>query len=77
MKRPAWLKIGAEVILSVIIAPFIYWIVSNIYQLKANANTDEVKFENIRLMLEKQDKSLEKQDLKLDKIMELILNGSK
>jgi hypothetical protein len=77
MKRPTWFKLGAEVILSVIIAPFIYWIVSNIYQLKANANTDEVKFENIRLMLEKQDKSLEKQDLKLDKIMELILNGRK
>lgn len=77
MKRPAWLKIGAEVILSVIVAPFLYWVVSSIYQLKANANTDEVKFENIRLMLEKQDQSLEKQDMKLDKIMDLIIQGKK
>ena len=63
-------KIGAEVILTVIIAPFLLWVVNSIYTLQANSGTDQIKIEQIKQMLEKQDQ-------KLENIINILINREK
>lgn len=77
MKKPNWLKFGAEAILTVMIVPFLVWVVTSIFTLDsrigASEKINDERISTIKAMIEKQDKSLEKQDLKLDKIMEILL----
>lgn len=48
-------KIGAEIILSAIIAPFIVWIVSSIYTLQARADKVDVEIKRTLSIEEKVD----------------------
>lgn len=63
-------KIGAEVILTVIITPFLLWVVNSIYTLQASSGTDQIKIEQIKQMLEKQDQ-------KLENITNILINREK
>lgn len=60
-------KIGAEIIISVMVAPFLVWVTSSIFNLQANAGADDLKFTQVKEMLDKQDK-------KLDTITNILLN---
>lgn len=48
-------KIGAEIILSAIIAPFVIWIVSSIYTLQARADKVDVEIKRTLSIEEKVD----------------------
>jgi len=67
-------RVGAEVILSVIIAPFLLWVTTAIFNLQASSGVDQVKVEQIKSLLEKQEKILEKQDRKIDNITNILIN---
>lgn len=61
-------RVGAEVILTVIVAPFLLWVINSIYTLQANSGTDAIKIEQIKTMLEKQDQ-------KLDNITNILISN--
>jgi hypothetical protein len=53
------LKVGAEIILSVIVAPFFIWVVQAIFNLQASGSSDTLRFEQIKSMLEKQEQKID------------------
>lgn len=59
-------KIGAEIILTVIVAPFIVWIITSINELEASQKVNDEKIFMIKTMLEKQ-------DVKLDRIYDVLI----
>ncbi len=61
------LQLGAEAILTIVLLPFLLWVVTSIFSLQSSSALDNFKVEQIKEMLEKQDK-------KLDSITELLIN---
>lgn len=61
-----FIHIGAEVILTVMIAPFLVWVTTAIFNLQASSGSETIKIDQIKEILEKQDK-------KIDNIMELLI----
>jgi len=60
------MRLGAEAILTVIIAPFLIWIVTSIFTLQASVGIDQLQLNQIKQLLEKQ-------DTKLDKITTILI----
>lgn len=60
------MKLGAEAILAVIIAPFVIWVVTSIFNLQASVGIDKSELLQIKQLLEKQ-------DTKLDKITAILI----
>lgn len=77
MKRPSWLKFGAEAILTAMVIPFFVWIVTSLFsfdsRLGASEKLNDERISTIKALMEKQDSKLDKQDMKLDKIIDRLM----
>jgi hypothetical protein len=62
--------LSIELIISLLVVPFSIWIVTSIFSLQSSAGTDTVKIEQVKELLEKQDK-------KIDNITDILINRSK
>lgn len=60
-------KIGAEVILTVMLIPFFVWITTTIFSLQSASGIEREKIDTVKDMLQKQ-------DAKLDKIIDVLIN---
>ena len=60
-------KIGAEVILTVMLIPFFVWITTTIFSLQSASGIEREKIDTVKDMLQKQ-------DAKLDKSIDVLIN---
>lgn len=60
-------KIGAEVILTVMLIPFFAWITTTIFSLQSASGIEREKIDTVKDMLQRQ-------DAKLDKIIDVLIN---
>lgn len=70
MSEKKLIHLGAEAILTIIVLPFVLWIVTSIINLQANSGQDAIKIDQIKIMLEKQDQ-------KLDNITNILIEKGK
>lgn len=60
-------KIGAEVILTVMLIPFFAWITTTIFSLQSASGIEREKIDTVKDMMQRQ-------DAKLDKIIDVLIN---
>lgn len=65
-QRNKFLNIGAEAILIVVVAPFLIWLTTSVFSLQAKTEVGESKLGAIKEIVEKQ-------DLKIDHIIDLLI----
>ena len=65
-------KFGAEAILTMIILPFFVWLVTSIYELRADYSDMKIIREKIEMLVQSQDKA----NVKIDHLTDYLINRS-